>query len=453
MDHPFLSQHSPKASESFVSSDPFTQDEGHKAPPPPYESVVMNDGEVPSAAGRARQVSAASKSDFQITVTDPVKHGDGVAAYVSYKVQSRTTLEQYKKKENEVIRRFRDFAWLHSKLQEQNRGIIIPPLPEKNVVQKYQMTAEFIEQRRKALQVYVNRVAAHPTLEGSTVLQNFLEASEEDWSLEMSRSASFQERSGSLGGGKGKLDRTLQLFRELTHNTASLVHGKHDEDDEDPEYLKVKEYILQLEAHLGETHRQAQRLIKKQSELGSSLGEFGSSLLGLGKFEQPPLADQFLNMGEKSALLARNSQEQAEELLSSFEAPLKEFVRLVKSAKTVMADRSSALQAMHQTRAESDAKRNKLAKLRGVAGIREDKISEAERELHEAGQKEKQAAEVYELIVRRMAEDLARFQRERAVELAHVLHNFAVAQAQLAAETAKVWRQLLPNAASNGRQY
>lgn len=41
-------------------------------------------------------------------------------------------------------------------------------------------------------------------------------------------------------------------------------------------------------------------------------------------------------------------QEQAEELLSSFEAPLKEFVRLVKSAKTVMNDRSAALQAVHQ---------------------------------------------------------------------------------------------------------
>lgn len=65
---------------------------------------------------------------------------------------------------------------------------------------------------------------------------------------------------------------------------------------------------MQLEAHLAETHRQAQRLIKKQSELGSSLGDFGSSLLGLGKFEQPPLADKFMLMGEKSALLARNSQ-------------------------------------------------------------------------------------------------------------------------------------------------
>ena len=71
------------------------------------------------------------------------------------------------------------------------------------------------------------------------MLQNFLEASEEEWSLEMSRTAGFQERSGSLGGSKGKLDRTLQLFKELTHNTASLVHGRHDEDDEDPEYLKV----------------------------------------------------------------------------------------------------------------------------------------------------------------------------------------------------------------------
>ena len=31
-------------SESFVSSDPFNESDGSKAPPPPYESVVMNDG-------------------------------------------------------------------------------------------------------------------------------------------------------------------------------------------------------------------------------------------------------------------------------------------------------------------------------------------------------------------------------------------------------------------------
>lgn len=34
------------------------------------------------------------------------------------------------------------------------RGVIVPPLPEKNAVQKFQMNTEFIEDRRRALQVW-----------------------------------------------------------------------------------------------------------------------------------------------------------------------------------------------------------------------------------------------------------------------------------------------------------
>lgn len=40
------------------------------------------------------------------------------------------------------------------------RGVIIPPLPEKNAVQKFQMSSEFVEDRRRALQVRVLRVCA-----------------------------------------------------------------------------------------------------------------------------------------------------------------------------------------------------------------------------------------------------------------------------------------------------
>ena len=39
-------------------------------------------------------------------------------------------------------------------------GIVIPPLPEKNVVQKYQMTNEFIAQRQRALTIFLNRVVS-----------------------------------------------------------------------------------------------------------------------------------------------------------------------------------------------------------------------------------------------------------------------------------------------------
>ena len=63
-----------------------------------------------------------------------------------------------------------------------------------------------------------------------------------------------------------------------------------------------------------------------------------------------------------------------------------------------------------QARSELESKRNKLAKLRGVAGIKEEKISDAERELNDAAKKVETATKEYEEIVTRMSEDLARFQ-------------------------------------------
>jgi hypothetical protein len=190
-------------------------------PPPPYDSVVTGGGGGDAGGG---------PRDFEIVVTDPVKQGEGVSAFVSYKVRrrgarpgggrggreggerhaarggcgggssgrcapvaaggrgahaagprrspplarrappcrpgpvglsaaappqvrSRTTLPQYARPSNEVIRRFRDFAWLHDRLAEENRGAIVPPLPEKNAVQKFTMGTDFIEERRRALQV------------------------------------------------------------------------------------------------------------------------------------------------------------------------------------------------------------------------------------------------------------------------------------------------------------
>jgi len=71
---------------------------------------------------------------------------------------------------------------------------------------------------------------------------------------------------------------------------------------------QVRDYMFQLEAHLSEAHRQAQRLIRQQANLGGALAEFGESMLGLGKFESGPLADGFSNLGEKADTLARASQ-------------------------------------------------------------------------------------------------------------------------------------------------
>ncbi|KAK9809757.1 hypothetical protein WJX73_003439 [Symbiochloris irregularis] len=338
-------------------------------PPPAYDSLVLSN----------EKASAPALSRFDITVKDPVKQGDSVGAYVSYKVCTQTGSSQYQSQQSEVIRRFRDFAWLRDRLAEQNRGVILPPLPEKNVVQKYQMTNEFIEQRRRALAVFINRVAAHPGLQASTALQSFLEASEEDFALDVSRQA---QQEG--GGAKKKLASTLQLFRDLGASTASLVTGRSLEEEEDPEYLKVQEYMVALESHLGEVQRQAQRLLKHQTGYGAALAEFGAAMATMGQAEQPRLASAFSVMGDKAAAAASSSQKQAEELGCSLDAPLREGAKAVKEVQAVMSDRAAALAAVQQARGDVDTRRAKLTKLRVIAGIKEEKVAEAERDLLEA---------------------------------------------------------------------
>jgi hypothetical protein len=47
--------------------------------------------------------------------------------------------------------------------------------------EKFRFTAEFIEVRRKALDVFLKRVTAHPELRKSEDLKSFLQADEEVW--------------------------------------------------------------------------------------------------------------------------------------------------------------------------------------------------------------------------------------------------------------------------------
>ena len=45
----------------------------------------------------------------------------------------------------------------------------------------------------------------------------------------------------------------------------------------------MRDYISSLEVHVGEVQRQANRLVKRQAVLGSSLNGFGKSMVALGK--------------------------------------------------------------------------------------------------------------------------------------------------------------------------
>ncbi|CAN0482607.1 unnamed protein product, partial [Ectocarpus sp. 8 AP-2014] len=82
---------------------------------------------------------------LNITVCDPVKQDQGINAYITYKVHTSTDRPDFQYGQFTVIRRFKDFVWLSHRLEEEFPGMVMPALPVKMVVGKFDQT--FVEVR------------------------------------------------------------------------------------------------------------------------------------------------------------------------------------------------------------------------------------------------------------------------------------------------------------------
>ena len=62
--------------------------------------------------------SSAESGVLTVSVSDPVTQGEGPRSFVSFRVATSTDLPAFKWKSFSVIRRYRDFAWLHDRLSD-----------------------------------------------------------------------------------------------------------------------------------------------------------------------------------------------------------------------------------------------------------------------------------------------------------------------------------------------
>lgn len=128
---------------------------------------------------------------LDISVSDPEKHGNSsVNAYVDFKVTTSTDLSRFASNDFFVRRRFRDFQWLRERLVATFPGAIVPPLPltESIMSTDDRFSTAFIGRRKAGLELFLRRVAGHPSLSTSTDLQTFLEA--KMWELQTAKSVS-----------------------------------------------------------------------------------------------------------------------------------------------------------------------------------------------------------------------------------------------------------------------
>lgn len=398
-----------------------------------------SDGDMATSSSSANGAQLEEVPTLKVSVTDPVKQGDGVQAYISYRVNTNTNLPGYKWASFYVIRRYSDFEWLRERLMEKNRGIIVPPLPEKNVVEKFRFSAEFIESRRRSLERFVNRVASHPHLQSSPELKLFLESSEDVWAME---TRSWREPKVL---GKKSSD-YFQLFRDVQASLSQVVLGREKvEEDIDEENERLRGYLDELERVFSDSHQEAVRLIKRKKELANATVAFGVSMVMLGEAEEGPLGASLSEVGKRADYFAAKTIQEAEYLAERFEEPLMHCSRLVHAVKEVSADRVLALRNLHQLQSELAGKEAKLERLRNhQTPTRPEKIEDMEADIRQLKEKSKDAGEELKLIKEKMQAELDRFQKEKSRDMRELFQEFAKVQVEFSGDFAASWKHLAP---------
>jgi sorting nexin-1/2 len=101
----------------------------------------------------------------------------------------------FKTEDLSVNRRYRDFVWLYTALNNNNPGIVVPPPPEKQQLGRFQ--EEFVEARRAALERMLNKIAQHPLLQRDVDFKLFIES--DAFNVDVKQ----REKANSVGESKG----------------------------------------------------------------------------------------------------------------------------------------------------------------------------------------------------------------------------------------------------------
>lgn len=109
---------------------------------------------------------------FQCTITSFRKDTKmkGMKSFIAYQLTSPLA-------SSHVNRRYKHFDWLHARLTSKFPCICIPPLPEKVITGRYE--DEFVDDRRKWLQQWLDRMCRHPVVSQSSVFQHFLSCADD----------------------------------------------------------------------------------------------------------------------------------------------------------------------------------------------------------------------------------------------------------------------------------
>ncbi|CAI9176827.1 unnamed protein product [Rangifer tarandus platyrhynchus] len=375
--------------------------------------------------------------DLTVGITDPEKIGDGMNAYVAYKVTTQTSLPMFRSKHFAVKRRFSDFLGLYEKLSEKHsqNGFIVPPPPEKSLIgmtkvkvgKEDSSSAEFLEKRRAALERYLQRIVNHPTMLQDPDVREFLEKEE------LPRAVGTQTLSGAG---------LLKMFNKATDAVSKMTIKMNESDIWFEEKLQEVECE---EQRLRKLHAVVETLVNHRKELALNTAQFAKSLAMLGSSEDNTALSRALSqLAEVEEKIEQLHQEQANNDFFLLAELLSDYIRLLAIVRAAFDQRMKTWQRWQDAQATLQKKREAEARL--LWANKPDKLQQAKDEIVEWESRVTQYERDFERISTVVRKEVIRFEKEKSKDFRnHVikyLETLLCSQQQLA----KYWEAFLPEA-------
>ncbi|XP_061614673.1 sorting nexin-7 isoform X1 [Phyllopteryx taeniolatus] len=272
-----------------------------------------------------------STEDLFVTVDSPESHVTAIETFIMYRVITKTTRSEFDSCEYEVLRRYQDFLWLRSRLEETYPTLIVHPLPEKFVMKGMveRFSDDFIETRKKALHRFLNKIAGHPILSFNQHFKLFLTA---------------QDFSSHRKQGPGFLSRMGDTVRAV----ANSVWGIKCRPEE---FTLMQEYVENFGSKISSVDKVSQRIIKEQREYLDELKQYGPLYSQWADIEKD-LHDPLKLVAHCAEQYTKETEKQIHHLSEVLVPALHEYVLCTEVLKTVMRRRDN-IQADFETKNEA----------------------------------------------------------------------------------------------------
>lgn len=422
LDTPKSEEYSLGSSEdSSASNNNNTKTEGEAPVVPERHHHSAKDAEIP--------VLPLSVDTIEVRVLNGEKKGEGMKAYQTYTIKSKTTLSEFKKNDFSVERRFSDFIWLHETLQQEHRGVVIPPAPEKETLLiQDRFSTDFIESRRKELERFLKHVVSHPALNNSKTLQVFLEASEAELQTAKNPPATGSVW-GSLFGASKKI---------ATNISTSL--GGHVEID--PWFEQKTKYFNSLETDLFQLTNTVVNTVRKYYELSFNHTEFGvySTVVSQTENQDKELGFAFERLGDVSNQIGTLQKELAHSQKEGFEDDVKDYYKHIAAVKAALAFRTEKLAEFQAAQRDYNGKKDKIQLLKDtnkpVTPAMEGDLQKAEQLMHERNQS-------FDTVSRSVRAEVERFLALKSKDLKAAVANLIQTNLTYELRVVDLWKKFL----------